>query len=169
MELKDLRDLFLEELADLYSAETQLVEALPKMAEAATSPDLKKSFLTHLKQTEGQVDRLNQIFEQLGETPDKKVCKGMKGAIAEGAEMIKQEAVPAVKDAGLISAAQRVEHYEMAGYGCARTYAQELGETAAAELLQETLNEETETNDKLTTLAEKVINLKAKGKQLAHA
>lgn len=161
MELTDLRGLFIEELKDLYNAEHQLVEALPKMAGAAANPQLKKAFEHHLDQTTGHVSRLEKIFDRLDEKPTGKVCKAMKGLVAEGAEMIKENATPAVKDAGLIAAAQRVEHYEIAGYGCVRTYAEELGEKEAAELLQATLDEEGDTDKALTKLAVKVINLKA--------
>jgi ferritin-like metal-binding protein YciE len=162
MELTDLKALYVEELKDLYSAENQLVEALPKMAKAANEPALKKSFERHLEQTQGHVTRLETIFDNLDVKPNGKVCKAMKGLVAEGAEMIEEEAAPAVKDAGLIAAAQRVEHYEIAGYGCVRTYAQELGDTAAVKLLQATLDEEAATDESLSKLAERVVNLKAK-------
>ena len=161
MELTTLKDLYIDELKDLYNAEHQLLKALPKMAEAATEPKLKKAFNDHLAQTEGHVERLEQVFEGLGEKPTGKVCKAMKGLVTEGEEMIAEEAVPAVKDAGLIAAAQRVEHYEMAGYGCVRTYARELGESAAVKLLQATLDEEGQADEKLTKLAEQVINHRA--------
>ncbi|BDI32653.1 YciE/YciF family protein [Capsulimonas corticalis] len=161
MELKELNDLYIDELKDLYNAEHQILEALPKMAETATSPKLKKAFETHLKQTQGHVERLEQIFEKLGEKPTGKVCKAMKGLVAEGAEMIKEKATPEVKDAGLITSAQRVEHYEMAGYGSVRTFAKQLGYTDAAALLQLTLDEEQQTDLDLTALAEKTINVKA--------
>lgn len=162
MELTTLQDLFKEELQDLYSAETQITKALPKMATAASSPELRKAFEEHLRQTENQIKRLEQIFQKLGEKPGGKTCKGMEGLIKEGEELIKEKPDPAVLDAGLISAAQRVEHYEIAGYGTARTYAQELGDKDAARLLQETLDEEGETDKKLTRLAEQHINMKAK-------
>lgn len=161
MELATLKDLYVDELKDLYSAENQLVKALPKMAKAATEPALKKAFEHHLDQTNGHIGRLETIFKALGEKPTGKVCKAMKGLVEEGDEMIAEDAAPAVKDAGLISSAQRVEHYEMAGYGCVRTYAQELGETEAAGLLQKTLDEEGQTDEALTKLAVKVINTKA--------
>ena len=162
MELATLKDLYVEELKDLYSAENQLIEALPKMSAAAHSKELKSCFDEHLKQTEGHVERLKQIFEGLGEKPTGKTCKAMKGLVAEGSEMIAEDAAPAVKDAGLISSAQRVEHYEMAGYGSVHTYAEELGETAASKLLQQTLKEEKETDKLLSTVAMSVINIKAK-------
>ncbi|HZZ72757.1 MAG TPA: ferritin-like domain-containing protein [Pirellulales bacterium] len=162
MEMETLRDLFVDELKDLYSAENQLVKALPKMAKAATSPKLKKAFESHLEETKGHVDRLEQIFEKLGGSPKGKKCKAMEGLIEEGKEMLEEDAEPDVLDAGLIAAAQRVEHYEMAGYGCVRTYAQLLGEAAAAKLLQQTLDEEGNADKKLTQLAEQ-INVNAEG------
>jgi len=161
MELDTLRKLYVDEMKDLYSAENQLVKALPKMAKAATDPKLKKAFEHHLDQTRGHVERLETIFTALGEKPMGKVCKAMKGLVEEGEEMIGEDAAPEVKDAGLISSAQRVEHYEMAGYGCVRTYAQELGETTAVGLLQKTLDEEAQTDEALTKLAVTVINPKA--------
>ncbi|MCW3060982.1 MAG: ferritin-like protein [Capsulimonas sp.] len=161
MELKELNDLYIDELKDLYNAEHQILEALPKMADTATSPKLKKAFQTHIKQTEVHVQRLEQIFEKLGEKPTGKVCKAMKGLVAEGAEMIKEDATPYVKDAGLITSAQRVEHYEMAGYGSVRTFAKTLGYDDAAALLQQTLDEEQQTDLNLTSLAEATINDKA--------
>jgi len=161
MELDTLKKLYVDELKDLYSAEGQLIKALPKMAKAATDPKLKKAFEHHLDQTNGHIERLEQIFTALSEKPTGKVCKAMKGLVEEGAEMIAEDASPEVKDAGLISSAQRVEHYEMAGYGCVRTYAQELGETKAVGLLQKTLDEEAQTDEALTKLAVTVINTKA--------
>ncbi|BDI31586.1 YciE/YciF family protein [Capsulimonas corticalis] len=161
MELKELNDLYIDELKDLYNAEHQILEALPKMADTATSPKLKKAFQTHIKQTQVHVQRLEQIFEGLGENPAGKICKAMKGLVAEGAEMIKEKATPAVKDAGLITSAQRVEHYEMAGYGSVRTFAKQLGYVEAAVLLQTTLDEEQQTDLDLTALAEATINKKA--------
>jgi ferritin-like metal-binding protein YciE len=155
-----LKHLYLKQLRDLYSAETQLVDALPKMAEAATSPDLKAGFEEHLEQTRGHVSRLEQIFGALGEDVDGEKCKGMEGLVKEGSEMIHEDVVSEEKDAGLIAAAQRVEHYEMAGYGTVATYAQLLCEEEARELLQATLHEEEETDEKLTELAE-AINVEA--------
>src|ERR1700745_2682350 len=131
MELSTLEDLFIDELKDLYKAETQLLEALPKMAKAASSKKLKAGFEKHLKQTEGHLDRLEQIFEELEASPRGKKCKAMEGLVAEGAEVIEEDAEPEVKDAALIAAAQRVEHYEIAGYGCVRTYAKLLGNSTA--------------------------------------
>jgi len=161
MELTELKDLYVDELKDIYSAENQILKALPKMVKAATAPELKASFEEHLGQTKTHVERLTQIFDQLGEKPTGKVCVGMKGVLEEGAEMIEEEATPEVKDAGLISAAQRVEHYEMAGYGSVVAYAKILKEDNAMALLSETLGEEKATDQKLTKLATSVINVKA--------
>lgn len=156
MEMSTLEDLLVEELKDLYSAENQLLKAIPKMAKAAQSAELRKGFEKHLKQTEEHVKRLEQVCDELGVSPKGKKCKGMEGLVEEGAEAIKEEADPDVKDAALIAAAQRVEHYEMAGYGCVRTYAKLLGYTSAAKLLQQTLDEEGDTDKALTKLAEKI-------------
>jgi ferritin-like metal-binding protein YciE len=161
MRIETLRDLYVEQLRDMYSAETQLVEALPKMAKAATHPQLQSAFQQHLSETETQVQRLEQIFQALNQKPGGHTCKGMQGLITEGQEMIKAKGDPAAIDAGLIAAAQRVEHYEIAGYGCVRTYAQQLGDTGAMSLLQLTLDEEGLTDKKLTQLAEQVINIEA--------
>ncbi len=161
MELNDLQDLYTSELKDLYSAENQILKALPAMIKAASSDELKSAFEEHLSQTEEQVKRLETIFGKLGEKPSGKVCHGMQGVIEEGKEMIKEDATPEVKDAGLISAAQRVEHYEMAGYGSVRTYADMLGDKDAAKLLQTTLEEEAQTDKKLSQLANSLINVKA--------
>ena len=161
MKLETLQDLYIEELRDLYSAETQIIEALPKMVEAASAQQLKDAFTTHLQETKNQVQRLEQIFDKLGEKPGGVTCNGMKGVLKEGEEMIKTRADEAVRDAGLISAAQRVEHYEMAGYGTARTYANLLSRGDDAQLLQATLDEEGETDHKLTRLAESSINPEA--------
>ena len=161
MKIESLRDLYVEQLHDLYSAETQLVEALPKMAKAASTPQLQNAFQEHLTQTKTHVQRIEQIFHKLGAKPKDQTCKGMEGLIKEGSEMIKMKGEPAAIDAGLIAAAQRVEHYEIAGYGCVHTYAQQLGEQQDAQLLQQTLNEEGQTDKKLTQLAEQLINLEA--------
>src|ERR1044071_190460 len=134
-----LRDLYIDELKDLYSAENQLVKALPKMAKAASSEELKQGFEEHLEQTKGHVQRLEQIFEKLGESPKGKKCKGMEGLIEEGSEMIEEDFEGNVKDAGLIGAAQRVEHYEIAAYGTAKAFAQTLNESEHVELLEQTL------------------------------
>lgn len=160
MHAENLRDLLVEELKDLYSAENQLVKALPKMAKAASDKKLQDAFKSHLQETRGHVKRLEQVCKQLGVSPKGKKCNGMEGLITEGRELMAEDAEPEVLDAGLISAAQRVEHYEMAGYGTVRTYAKLLGEDAAAHLLQQTLDEEGKANHKLTSLAES-INLEA--------
>ena len=160
MEMNNLRDLFIDELKDLYSAENQLVKALPKMAKAATAKTLKTGFEKHLKETREHVARLKKVFSELGESPNGKTCEAMKGLIEEGETVINEDAQPEVRDAALIAAAQRVEHYEMAGYGCVRTYAKLLGEKDAAKILQKTLDEEGATDKKLTQLAER-INVKA--------
>ena len=156
MHLTTLADLFVSELKDLYSAEKQLLKALPKMAKAANSKALQNGFNKHLRQTEGHVSRLEKVFEELGVSPRGKKCKAMEGLIEEGQEVIDEDAAPDVKDAALIAAAQRVEHYEMAGYGCVRTYARLLNHKRAATLLQQTLNEEGDTDKSLTKLAEKI-------------
>ncbi len=161
MELNTLKDLYIHELKDLYSAEKQLTKALPKMAKAATHEDLAAGFETHLAETEEHVSRLETILKSHDESTRGPKCKGMEGVIKEGQEMIEEDAEDEVRDAGLISAAQRVEHYEMAGYGCARTYAEMIGDEQGAKLLQQTLDEESATNQKLTDLAESVINLEA--------
>jgi ferritin-like metal-binding protein YciE len=159
MSLDSLHDLYVDELKDLYSAENQLLKALPKMAKAASVPELKAAFEEHLEITRGQVSRLETIFEELEVSPKGKKCKAMEGLIEEGKEIIEEKGAPAVVDAALIAAAQRVEHYEMAGYGCVRTFANLLGYEQAAALLQETLDEEGEADKKLTELAETVINV----------
>jgi ferritin-like metal-binding protein YciE len=164
MESNRLKHLYVEELRDLYSAESQMVKALPKMIKAATSEDLRAGFAEHLEQTKGHVLRLQEIFKVLGESPKGKLCKGMEGLIKEGGDMIEEGPTPEELDAGLISAAQRVEHYEIAGYGCVSTYAKLLGEDEAVSLLRETLEEEKKTDAKLTELAEN-INLKAAGSE----
>jgi ferritin-like metal-binding protein YciE len=161
MKLETLHDLYVEELKDLYSAEHQLLKALPKMARAASAPQLSKAFTSHLAQTRGQIVRLDRIFKKLDVSPRGKTCKAMKGLLGEGAELMAEDADPTVMDAALIAAAQRVEHYEMAGYGCVRTFARLLGYDQQADLLQKTLNEEGDTDKKLTKLAESVINVDA--------
>jgi ferritin-like metal-binding protein YciE len=161
MQMESLKELYVEELKDLWSAETQITKALPKMIKAATHPKLKKAFNTHLKQTERQIKRLERIFNELDESPRGKKCVGMEGLLKEGAELIKEKPEADVLDAGLIAAAQHVEHYEIAGYGCVRTWARQLGEERHAELLQETLDEEELTDKLLTELAESSINIEA--------
>jgi ferritin-like metal-binding protein YciE len=156
-----LQDLFVDQLKDLYNAENQLVKALPKLAKSATAEELQTAFTEHLEETKGHVERLTEIFKELGVSPGGKTCKAMKGLVEEGAEMMDEDADPAIMDAGLIAAAQRVEHYEMAGYGCVRSFAKLLGNNQAAKLLQQTLEEEAAADEKLTKLAEKVVNPKA--------
>jgi len=156
MELASLRDLYEDELKDLFSAENQLLKALPKMAKAASSEELKAAFLTHLEQTKVHAERLEQICDALGISPKGKKCKAMEGLIEEGKELMEEDADPEVLDAGLIAAAQRVEHYEIAGYGCVRTYAGLLKDAKAAELLQQTLDEEGQTDKLLTKLAKRI-------------
>jgi ferritin-like metal-binding protein YciE len=161
MQLETLKDLYIHELKDLYSAEQQLVKALPKMAKAARNKELAAGFQEHLEQTKGHAQRLEQILSSHKQTSRGPKCKGMEGIVAEGAELIEEEADEEVKDAGLISAAQRVEHYEMAGYGTARTYADLLNDKEGANLLQMTLEEEKATDQKLTKLAKSAVNVAA--------
>ena len=161
MAMDSLKDLYVDELKDLYNAENQLLKALPKMAKKASAPELKRAFQEHLTQTEGHVNRLEKIFKGLGEKPTGKTCKAMKGLVEEGKEIIEEDGDGSVLDAALIGAAQRVEHYEIAGYGVVRTFASLLGENSAMDLLQRTLNEEAETDKKLTGLAESIINVEA--------
>jgi ferritin-like metal-binding protein YciE len=161
MSMDSLKDLYIDELKDLYNAENQLLKALPKMAKKATAPQLKKAFTDHLEQTKGHVTRLEGIFSALGEKPTGKTCKAMKGLVEEGKEVIEEDGDDSVLDAALIGAAQRVEHYEMAGYGVVRTFANLLGESSAAKTLQKTLDEEGAADKKLTALAEQVINVDA--------
>jgi ferritin-like metal-binding protein YciE len=159
--MTSLEDLFLHELRDLYSAENQILKALPKMAKNASSPELKRSFDEHLEETREHVERLKQIFDRLEESPGRQKCKGMLGLIEEGADLMEEEIDGDVLDAGLIGAAQRVEHYEIAAYGTARAFAEQLGNSHAAKLLQRTLDEEATTNEKLTRLAESLVNREA--------
>src|ERR1700731_1778285 len=161
MAMDSLKDLYVDELKDLYSAENQLVKALPKMAKKASAPELKRAFQSHFEQTKVHVDRLEKIFKGLGEKPNGKTCKAMKGLVEEGKEIIEEDGDDSVLDAALIGAAQRVEHYEIAGYGVGRTFASLLGDDNAASILQRTLNEEGETDKKLTSLAESIINVEA--------
>ncbi len=151
-----LKELYLDELRDLYSAEQQLVKALPKMAQAASNEELRQGFEEHLEQTRGHVKRLEQIFEALDESPKGKKCVGMEGLVKEGSELMGEDFEGAVMDAGLIGAAQRVEHYEIAAYGTASEFARILGESEHVSLLEETLGEEKETDEKLTELAKQV-------------
>ncbi len=161
MKLDSLQKLYIEELRDLYNAENQLVKALPKMAKHAAHQELKQAFEDHLEQTKEHVERLDEIFKRLDERPTGKTCKGMKGLIEEGSEILEKDGDESVLDAALIGAAQRVEHYEIAGYGTVRTFANMLGENEAAELLQQTLDEEGEADKLLTELAESVVNVEA--------
>jgi len=154
MENNSLKELYIEQLRDIYDAENQLVKALPEMAKAATSEELRSGFENHLEQTKEHGRRLEQVFKDLGEKAKGKKCKGMQGLIAEGKEVIDEDFEDEVKDAALISAAQRLEHYEIAAYGTVRTYAEILGQHNAASLLEKTLEEEKETDEKLTELAE---------------
>src|SRR5215467_3499390 len=161
MELATLKDLYIHELKDLYSAEKQIIKALPKMVKAATNTELAAGFKEHLERTKEHAARLEKILTSHDESTRGPKCEGMEGVIKEGEEMIKENAEDEVRDAGLIAAAQRVEHYEMAGYGCARTYAEMLGDRQSAQLLQTTLTEESDTDKKLSKLAESVINVAA--------
>jgi ferritin-like metal-binding protein YciE len=156
MKMESLQELYIHHLKDLYSAEKQLTKALPKMAKAASSDELRKGFEQHLRETEGQIERLEQIFEELEVNPRGKKCVGMEGLIEEAKELMEEDADPEVLDAGLIATAQHVEHYEIAGYGCVRTYAELLGYDDAAQLLQESLDEEGATDKKLTALAQNI-------------
>ena len=151
-----LEEAYVEQLRDLYSAENQLIKALPKMAKAANNPELKAGFEEHLEQTKEHASRLEEIFEELDERPTGKKCQAMAGLVEEGSEAISEKATPAVKDAILIAAAQRVEHYEMAGYGTVKAFAQALGHEDHVKLLDETLEEEAETDEKLTELSQSI-------------
>ena len=161
MKLDSLRTLWVEEMRDLYNAENQLLKALPKMAKSASTPELKEAFETHLEETRTHVERLDEIFGKLGKKPTGKTCKAMKGLVEEGSEMMQHDGPDSVLDAGIIAAAQRVEHYEIAGYGAARTFASILGEDEAEDLLQETLDEEGAADEKLTEIAEGIVNEEA--------
>lgn len=159
--LDSMDELLLAELKDLYDAESRIIEALPKMESAASSPQIKQAFRTHLSQTKRQKERLEQIFRMLDREAERSTCAGMKGLIEEGSIVVKAKGNAKVKDAALIAAAQRVEHYEMAAYGSARAFAQQLGRSDVANLLQMTLNEEGETDHQLTQVAESSINPQA--------
>lgn len=161
MKLDSLQKLYLSELRDLYSAENQLVKALPKMAKGASTDELRDAFEKHLEQTETHVERLEKIFEELEESPRGKTCHAMKGLIEEGSEILDQEGDPTVIDAGIIVVAQKVEHYEIASYGSVRTFARLLGEKKAEDLLQATLDEESDANELLNQLAETTVNPEA--------
>lgn len=159
--VRTLEDLFIDLLKDLYSAEKQLVKALPKMAKNAQASDLQRAFQDHLKQTEKQAERIERIFSDLEGSPRGKKCVGMEGLVAEGDEIMKEAAEPEAMDAGLIAAAQKVEHYEIAGYGTARAWARHLGYNEAAKLLDQTLEEESMANELLTRIAESHVNMEA--------
>jgi ferritin-like metal-binding protein YciE len=161
MEGDNLKELLVEELRDIYNAEAQLTKALPKMAKKASNPQLRSAFETHLRETEGQIDRLERVFEELGEKARGKTCQAMKGLVEEGKEMMGEDFEDDVMDAALIAAAQKIEHYEIASYGTVRAWANILGEQQAAKLLQQTLDEEGATDKKLTQLAESSINVEA--------
>jgi ferritin-like metal-binding protein YciE len=161
MNLDTLKELYVNELRDLYNAEGQLVKALPKMAKAVSSDELKEAFEKHLEQTKGHIERLEEVFEEVGEKAKGKTCQAMKGLIEEGSEVLKADGEDSVLDAAIIVAAQKVEHYEIAGYGSVRTFAQLLGQDQSAELLQQTLDEESETNELLNKLAEDIVNPEA--------
>ena len=162
MKVDSLEKLMVEELKDLYDAEKQITEALPKMAEEAKTSDLRQAFEDHLKQTKGHVRRLEKVFEELDVSDREKKCKGMQALIQEGEEMMKQVSDPMTRDAALIAAAQRVEHYEMAGYGTVVSYAQQLEHNEVAKQLQQTLNEEKQTDLMLSQIAELKVNVKAR-------
>jgi ferritin-like metal-binding protein YciE len=161
MALQSLEDLFLHDLKDIYNAEMQMTKSLPRMAKKASAPELRRAFEQHLKQTEAQIKRLERVFSTLDEKAKGKTCKGMQGLIEEAKEMMGEDIEDDVLDAALIAAAQKAEHYEMAAYGTARTYAEMLGNTEAARLLQQTLDEEEATDKKLTQLAEQLVNVEA--------
>jgi ferritin-like metal-binding protein YciE len=161
MKLKSLHDLYIHDLKDLYNAEQQIIKALPKMSQAATATELRNAFDEHLQTTRRQVERLERIFQRLDVSPKGNTCEAMEGLIEEGEEVLDMDAQETVRDAALISSAQRIEHYEIAGYGTVRTYARQLGYEEDARLLQETLNEEGQTDKKLTGIAESRVNIDA--------
>jgi ferritin-like metal-binding protein YciE len=156
MKVESLRDLFVEQLQDLYSAEQQLIKALPKMAKASSSEELRAVFEDHLGQTRQHAQRIETIFEQMGEKMAAKKCKGMEGLVKEGSEVLEEDMEDGIKDAAIIAAAQRVEHYEIAGYGCVHAYAERLGEEKAASLLEQTLEEEKQADELLNGIAEEL-------------
>jgi ferritin-like metal-binding protein YciE len=157
----DLHELFLEELADIYNAEQQLTKALPKMAKAAQSDELRQAFEEHLEETQNQITRLEQVFQSLGESMKRKTCKAMQGLIAEGSEVMEEQKGSSAIDAALICAAQKVEHYEIATYGTLCTWADQMGHEEALDLLKENIDEEEAADEKLTQIAESVANLRA--------
>ncbi len=161
MKMEDLRDLFIDNLKDLYHAEKQLTKALPKMAKAADSDDLRKAFEDHLDETRIHIERLEEVFKNLDQKPVAKVCKAMQGLIEEGKELLEEDAEPDVLDAGMIVAAQKIEHYEIAGYGSMVEFAKLLGEKDSAKILQQTLDEEGKADKLLTQIARKTVNVEA--------
>ena len=161
IELNSFQDLFVSQLEDLYDAELRLTEALPKMADASSSPELRQAFQSHLRETQGQASRIEGIFSKLGKQPKRQTCEAMKGLISEGSDIISAKGDPAVKDAALIAAGQRVEHYEISGYGTARTFAIRLGLQDVAQTLQQSLQEEVGADKKLNQIAESQVNVKA--------
>jgi ferritin-like metal-binding protein YciE len=161
MKFESLHDLFVHELRDLHNSERQMLESLPKMAQAASSPELKAAFQQHEQETRQQVQRLDEVFRELGESPSEETCLGMEGLIAEGEELMEEEAESSVKDAGLIVAAQKAEHYEIAAYGSVCVFAETLGHDRAKQLLKQTMAEEEATDKKLSKLAESIINIEA--------
>ena len=161
MKLDSLETLFVEELRDIYNAENQLIKALPKMAKQAGSDELRRALEEHLEQTREHVERLDEIFGNLGKAPKGKTCKAMKGIVEEGSEVMEHDGAESVLDAALIAAAQKVEHYEIASYGTVRTWAEMLGKDDAVDLLQQTLDEESEANERLTEIAENTVNQEA--------
>jgi ferritin-like metal-binding protein YciE len=162
MKLETLTDLYVDLLKDLYDAENKIVKALPKLAKAASSAELQQGFEQHLEESKGHIERLDQVFQHLGEPAKRKKCKAIEGLLEEGKELMEAESDSEVLDAGLIAAAQKVEHYEIASYGCARTYAELLGQNESAALLEQTLEEEKQTDRKLSELATSQINIDAK-------
>ncbi|MGA2113907.1 MAG: ferritin-like domain-containing protein [Bryobacteraceae bacterium] len=162
MKFESLHELYLSELKDLYSAEDQIFKALPKVIEKAASAELRRALEHHLEETRGHVSRLEEVFEMHGEEPKKQKCKGMQGILEEGEEMLGKDAEPEVRDAAIISACQRVEHYEIAAYGTVRTYAQQMGQERAAAVLKQTLDEEMAADKKLTQIANSQVNIEAR-------
>src|SRR4029077_16238936 len=158
MKLDTLRKLYIEELRDVYNAENQVLKALPKMTKAASAEELREALQDHLEETKGHVERIEEIFNELNESPKSKTCHGMKGLVEEGSEILEEKGEESVIDAGIIAAAQKVEHYEIATYGTLRTWAELLGETEAADLLQQTLDEEGDADKRLNELAEEIVN-----------
>lgn len=167
MKLNTLKDLYIEELKDVYDAEKEIVKALPKMAKSASSPELRNAFEDHLEQTRTHVQRLEEIFAGMGEQPKTKKCHGLRGIVDEGEDLMGEDGNPSVIDAGLIAGAQRVEHYEIAVYGSLNTWAREFGDERAAQLLRTTLEEEKQTDEKLTNIAESAVNVQAESEVTA--